>query len=55
MHAVDGEGRWDGSLGGGETLRYYGATVDTAGSWGVPEGTGVGEHVLRWSLVACRR
>jgi hypothetical protein len=27
-------------------LRDYGAAVDAAGSWGVPEGSGVGEHVL---------
>jgi hypothetical protein len=33
-------------LGGGETLCYYGAAVDTACSRGMPERSGVGVKVL---------
>jgi hypothetical protein len=50
MHAVDCEVRGDGSLGCSEALRDYGAAIDAAGSWGVPEGSGVGEDVLFGSV-----
>jgi hypothetical protein len=46
VHAVDGKVRGYGSLGGGEALRDDGTAVDTAGSWGMPERSGVGEDIL---------
>lgn len=46
VHAVDGEVGGDGSHGCGEGLSYRGAAVDAAGSWGMPEGTGIGEDIL---------
>lgn len=46
VHAVDCEIARDGSLGCCETLCYHGTTVDAAGSWGVPEGSGISEDVL---------
>lgn len=46
VHAVDGKVRWDGSLSGSEALRDDGTAVDTAGSWGMPERSGVGKDVL---------
>lgn len=46
VHAVNGKVRGDGSLGGGEALRDDGTAVDAAGSWGMPERSGVGEDVL---------
>lgn len=46
VHAVNGKVRGDGSLGSGEALRDDGTAVDAAGSWGMPERSGVGEDVL---------
>lgn len=45
MHAVDGEVRWDGGLGCGETLRDGRAAEDAARPRRVPEGPGVGIDV----------
>jgi hypothetical protein len=38
--------RGDGELGGGKTLGYYGAAVDSTRPRRMPEGPGVGEDVL---------
>lgn len=46
MHAVDGEVRGDGALGGGEALRDHGTAVDAARSRWVPEWAGVGVDIL---------
>lgn len=47
VHAVDGEVRGDSELGGCEALGDYSTAVYATGSWGMPEGAGVGEHILR--------
>ena len=43
---MDCEVAGDSALGCCETLGDDGAAVDSAGSWGVPEGPGVGEDIL---------
>lgn len=45
VHAVDGEVAGDSELGGGKGLRDNGAAINTAGAWGVVEGSGVGIEV----------
>ena len=45
VHGVDVEVFGHRALGGGQALCYDGSAVDSAGSWGVPEGTRVGEEV----------
>ena len=46
VHAMDRKVAGDGSLGCCETLCNDGTAVDSAGSWGMPEGSGIGEHIL---------
>ena len=48
VHAMDCEVAGDSFLGRGETLCNDGTAVDSAGSWGVPEGSGIGEHILEF-------
>lgn len=43
---MDCEVAGDGPLGSCETLCDYGTAVNAAGSWGMPEGSCVGEDVL---------
>lgn len=55
VHAVDGEVRGNGDLGGGETLGDDGAAVDSAGAGRVPERAGVCEDILEMRMSVSER
>lgn len=51
VHGMDKEVRWDGLLAGCETHGDHGATVDAAGTGGMPWLARIGEDILRLESV----